>query len=391
MFLYAGGVFILWSRIGDIRLILFSVSFLVVNSFKCDWYFLGKEKFAFITLRSLIVRLLGLCSIFILIHQPADYYIYYAIITVSAVVASLWNNAILLKEVKISLAGTNWKRHIKFVWVTYLITLFYSVPLMLDNVFLRLVNTASVVGLYSFSTKMVRMSATLLTDSFLVFFPRIAFLASQNEGEQLQQKLLLNIRLVILLSVPMSIGLYFIADDLTIVLFGDKFLAASIDLRLLAPLPFLKSLSLFFSNSILLTHQKERIFLRNLRGGAILFVCSSIVLGYYFNDAGACVALMIFEVFLIIANYFSIKSEFPNLIVYDSRTMGQALLGSLLFLPLVYFLKWKVDSHLGKLITCIAGSVLLYFLFLFFIARNSMVTRFKDYALKFFVKKADRS
>ena len=177
LILFAIGVFILWNKIGDVRVIFFSVSFLIVNAFTCEWYFLGTEKFSFITLRFLTARLLGLASIFLLVKRPDDYYIYYAIITGSAIVSHVWNYAILFREVRFSLRKVNWKKHLKFVWIIYLNNLFYSVPLMLDNVLLRLVNTASVVGLYAFSIKTVRVGAALITDSFLVFFPRVVSLA----------------------------------------------------------------------------------------------------------------------------------------------------------------------------------------------------------------------
>ena len=59
LILYAGAVWFLWSKVGDIRLLYFSVAFLLVNAFACEWYFIGQERFRYIALRSILIRLGG--------------------------------------------------------------------------------------------------------------------------------------------------------------------------------------------------------------------------------------------------------------------------------------------------------------------------------------------
>ena len=385
--LYAISVFILWNKIGDVRLIFFSVSFLIVNAFTCEWYFLGTEKFSFITLRSLTARLLGLASIFLLIKRPDDYYIYYAIIAGSAIVTHVWNNAILFREVRISLRTVNWKKHLKFVWIIYLINLFYSVPLMLDNVLLRLVNTASAVGLYAFSIKVVRIGAALITDPFLVFFPRVVSLARDKHEDQLQEKLLSNIRLVVLMSVPMGAGLWLIADELTMVFFGNKFLQTAQCLRLLSIYPFLKGLGLFLSNPVLIAHGKERVYLRNLMMGICLFVILAPLLGFYYSYLGACIALIFVEFFIVALNYLSAKKLLPGLKIFDNEALLHALLGSSLFVPFVQFIKSEIVSDFGKLVISVIGCSCIYILFLFFVVRNNFVRQVKSYLFDYFFKR----
>ena len=96
--LYCIAVAVLWNKVDDIRLVLFSLSFLIVNFFACEWYFWGLERFRYITIRSLITRVLGLISLFILVKKPQDYYIYYAIIVISAIANITWNSVSLFRE-----------------------------------------------------------------------------------------------------------------------------------------------------------------------------------------------------------------------------------------------------------------------------------------------------
>jgi O-antigen/teichoic acid export membrane protein len=387
LLLYAAGVIVLWNKIGDVRLLLFSLSFFIVNFFACDWYFMGMERFGFITLRSVIIRMLGLASIFILIQQPSDYHIYYAIIVASAIAGTIWNNFILFREIRFSWKRVNWKKHLPYVWVTYLITLFYSVPLMLDSVLLGIISSsASAVGLYVFSVKLVRTGTTLLTDSFLVFFPRVVSLSKENEQTQLQQKLLLNIRFIILFSIPMGTGLYLVADEFTHVFLGNKFLPAAENLRWLAVFPFLKGVSLFLSNPVLIAHHREKVFLRNLVAGTLLFIAAALLLGSYYADTGICMALVGAELFMVVINYVSVRRLFPALTVFDVKALVHALVGSSVFIPVVLLVKNNIVSDWGRLLVIIPVCIVLYSLFLFLV-KNNLALQVKNILAGVFIKK----
>lgn len=372
---YLAGIWLLWEKIGDIRLLIFSVSFLVVNAFACEWYFIGQERFGYIAARSMLIRMSGLLSMFLLIHAPADYYIYYAIIACSAMIAGIWNIAILFRETGYSWRQVQLVKHLRRVWVTYLISLLYSVPLMLDHVLLGLVSTATAVGFYSFSVRAVRVSATLVTDSFLVFFPRIVALGSQRAIDEVQQKLRVNLQFILLLALPMGMGLFLLADDIALYFFGNKFAGVGYNLRILAFFPLLKGFSLFLSNPILIAHHREINFLRNLVVSTGLFVVAALIAGYHAADTGICWSLLGAELVLIALNYRSVSRVLPQLPVTDRRTLLHGLGGVLLFIPVVLLLHSAgIDGWLFLLIAVVSCK-LVYFGFLIFVVRNTFAQR----------------
>lgn len=368
---YAVSVLLLWQKIGDWRLLAFSLSFLLVNAFACEWYFMGMERFGFIAFRSLLIRVAGLLSMFLLIHQPSDYFIYYGIIAGSGIIAGIWNTSVLFRNIGFSWQKVQLGRHLRKVWVTYLISLLYSVPLMLDHVLLRLVSTATAVGFYSFSVRAVRVSATLVTDSFLVFFPRIVALGSQQAHEAVQHKLRLNLQFIFLLAVPMSMGLFLLADDIALYFFGEKFAAVGYNLRLLSFYPLLKGYSLFLSNPVLIAHHQEKAFLRNLVVTTILFTTAAVLAGYYAADKGLCWVLPGIELLLILLNYISTKRLLPAMRVWDTAALLQCLLGALLFIPVLYLMRQAGLQGWWLLLLAIPACTLVYFLFVTFVLRNS--------------------
>jgi O-antigen/teichoic acid export membrane protein len=368
--LYAIAVFFVWKNVQDVRLLMFSLSYLLVNFFACEWYFLGMEQFRYITIRSLIIRLLGLASIFILIRAPKDYYIYYGIITTTAIAGSLWNNYILFKEVPISFKGINWKKHIAFTKVTYLISLTYGVTLLLDNVFLRLMSTAAAVGFYAFSMKIVRTSTVLLTDSLLVFFPRIVALIKEGNKVQLQAVVSRNVQLLIFFSVPLCTGVFLLSEPLVAVFLGNQFMPVVTDIRILTFFPFLRTYNLFLSKQILIAYNKESLYLRSLVTGSLSFVVLSLLLSYYFADRGACYAIVLSEVITLVLNYYYARRVAGELQVFDFKGFLHACGSALLFIPVVYFIGWATSSNMLVLLLSICSCILFYILVQLFIMRN---------------------
>jgi len=384
--LYGIAVFFIWNKIHDVRILYFSLSYLIVNFFACEWYFLGMEKFKFITIRSLLSRVLGLISIFLLVNEPSDHYIYYGIIASSAILNSLWNSFLLFRQVPVSFKEMNWKRHIPKLRITYLISLVYGITLLLDNVLLRIVNTASAVGYYAFSMKIVRISTTLLTDSLLVFFPRIVYFIKENNHTQVQLMITRNFQLLILFSVPICVGIFLLGEPLIIIFLGKQFIPATENLMILAAFPLLKSYNLFLSRQVLISHNREKLYLNSLLVSGVVFVGLMLVLSYNYADTGASYAIMCAELLMLGMNYYYVKKTSPHLQVFDLRTFSHALIGAILFVPVIYLIRISVSSTLLVLIFSISSCFIIYVLIQLFVIRNDIMVILKNIFIHHFKK-----
>lgn len=371
MLLYAVVMWLVWDRVADWRLLGFSVLFLLINFLACDWYFMGQERFGFIAFRSISVRVAGLLALFLLVKNAGDFVMYYAIMVFSAVLIGVWNYGVLVREQGWGFRFRGMAVHLRRLWVIYLIGLLYSIPLMLDNVLLRLTSAAAAVGFYTFPARLVRISSNLLTDSFLVFLPRVTYHDHRREAEAIQERLLQNSRLVILLSVPMGMGIYLLADQLAAVYLGEKFLPVADNLRWLAVFPFLKGMALFLSNPVLMARHREKSYLRNLVVSSLFYIPLTLLLSSYYADAGACMALVLAELLLLLLNLSSVRRLFPGLKVFDWRLFGESLLLSGLFTGVFYGVSRMTDSALLLLIVTIPVCIALYFLLFIYVIKNA--------------------
>lgn len=373
LILYGITVFILWQKIQDIRLVLFSVSFLLVNFFACEWYFWGLEKFRYIAIRSFISRLLAIIALFILVKEPADYYMYYGIIAISASINLLTNIVNVFKSFPITLKNINWKRHVKHTWVTYFISLFYSIMVWLDNVILGIVSTAAVVGTYSVSVKMIRIAVNLFTDMFLVLYPRTATLLYEEKEKELQQTILNSVQFIILLTVPATAGIYLLSEPLVNAVLADSFNQAVENIKILSLLPFIKTYSLYLSKQILMSHGKEKLFLYSLIAGNIVYVLLMPGFSYYLNDRGACYAMVLAEIIILVISYIYVKRTFPGLKIFDVVIFLQSVLATLLFIPVIWLLKMYITSPVILLLLAVLICTSMYFLMQWLVLKNKLV------------------
>lgn len=378
LLLYSIAVFFAWQHIRDVRLLLFSLSFLLVNFFACEWYFIGMEQFRYITLRSLLSRGLGLFSIFILIKGPEDYYIYYGIIVGSAMLNSIWNNYYLLKEGHVTFKNIDWKRHIPHTRLIWFISLTYSVTLLLDNVFLQFMSTAVAVGYYAFSMKIVRTSTMLLSDSLLVFFPRIVALIREGDKAQLQAVVARNIQLLVFFSIPLCMGIFLLAGPLVAVFLGKQFLAVVTDVRILVLFPFLRTYNLFLGKQILIAYNQEKLYLRVLAAGSLMFALLSLVLSWYFADIGACCAIVIAEGCMLIMSFYYARQVAGDLELFDKKGLLQAMGSALVFIPVVYGMERIVAGQEWVLFLSVAACMVLYGVMQYFVMRNVFAASIRE-------------
>jgi O-antigen/teichoic acid export membrane protein len=373
LIVYGITVFILWNKIQDIRLLLFSISFLLVNCFSCEWYFWGMEKFRYITIRSVISRALGVIGLFLLVKQPADYYIYYGIITTAAIINLLTNIINVFRESPLTFKNIQWKRHLKHTLTTYFISIVYSIMVWFDNVLLGIVSTAAIVGMYAMSMKMIRVGVALFTDMFLVLYPRTTTLLHQEKEEELQQTISHSVQLIFITTIPACVGIFLLSEPLVQTILSVKFSAVAANLSILALLPLIKTYSLFLNKQILMAHGKEKLQLYGLIIGSAAYILLMPGLSYYWHDKGACYAMMLGEIIVLYLGYWYVKKHFPGMQIFDTTTFFQSILASLLFIPVIWLLRSALASPALIILLAICICAPLYFIVQLVVMRNKLV------------------
>ncbi|MBC7849257.1 MAG: oligosaccharide flippase family protein [Chitinophagaceae bacterium] len=371
-FLYLISIYAVWDKIQDYRLVMLSLSFFLSYFLYCEWFFWGTEQFRFIAIRSICIRLVAVIAVFLFIKQESDYVYYYAIIAISAILSLVLNFSRLLATIPIRFSSLNLKKHVPYLLTNYGISLLYSVFIMLDTSLLRISSTAVAAGIYLFAIKIIRISSGFVSDSLLVLYPHTVTLVQSNNHESIQTKLLQSANLVLAMSIPLSAGIFLLADDITTIYLGPEFGNVANVLRILAVYPIISTFNLFLNKQVLMANHNERSILKALAWGSVVFVVLTISLSSRFGEEGAAVALLAGEITVLCGNlYYSIKSK-ASVKLFSSSHIIQVLIGAAFFLPMLLLLRHWITDELVLLIVGVVSCIVVYCIWLVVIVKNSL-------------------
>ncbi len=381
--LYLGTIYLVYDKVADIRLVVFSVVFLLVNAISCEWYFYGTERFRYISVRSVLIRLTAIACIFIFVRESTDYYLYYVILVSAVAMLAALNILALLRSQRLTFRNLRWSRHVRHTWITFLISLLTSVFVYLDNVMLGVLTTAYMVGLYVFAMRIVRVSGSLITDTLQVFFPAIVSLIRMDNTEKLQLTLLRCIQLITTFSVPLMTGTFLLADEIVGIILGPSFAASADNLRILAFYPFLRAHNLFFGRQVLMAHDYERYMLRSLACGSVILVALIVLLAGKWGGIGVSSAVLLAEMVMLLMNYSYAVKCVPGMRLVDWKCFYQSVLSSLLFVPIIMLVSRTFTESWLVLIVAFVACLLVYAICQLFIFQNTILMALRRSGLKF--------
>jgi len=322
-----------------------------------------------------------------IIRHPEDYFIYYGIMTGASVAVILWNFIVLFREHPLTLKGINLTKHIKYTWITYLISLAYGITLYLDNVLLGLLSTAYAVGVYAFAMKIIKSTSLLLTDSLIVVFPRVVRFLKDNNRQELQNTMLKTVQMIISLAIPLVAGTFLLSEEIVLAVLGQAFKESATDLRLLSVFPLLKAYNVFLSKQVLIPFDKEKWVLGSLSFGSLIVIILIVILVPFYADKGVCIAMITGEFFSMAINLYFVKRADAELILFDWRSFWQSCLTASVFIPIIYYISSFLSGHWIVLFCSIGCCFAAYFFIQLLVFKNGFILNVKDTLLRIINKK----
>ncbi|MBY0535122.1 MAG: oligosaccharide flippase family protein [Chitinophagaceae bacterium] len=353
-------------------LLIWAIVFYLSNLFYSEWFFWGTERFKFVAIRSFAVRSLATVCVFLLVKTGEDYIYYYAIMSSAGVLNLLINFLQLSKLVKIKLKNVAIKKHFKPLLAIHGITLCYAAFGMLDTPLLRFSSHSEYqTGIYVFSIKLIRTASSLITDFLLVLFP-FSIAVQQNNSSLWKSKIRESSSLILMFSIPMTVGIFTVAPVLTRLYFGQGFTEIAISLRWLSSLVFLVSLELFLNKQLLLANHLENATLKVAGICSLIFIGSAIYWGARWGYKGAAMAMITAETAMLLG-YILLKNRFiPGVSIFNVADFLKIVLASSAMYFLIYlfpnqeFWKWPM------LLLFVFCSILTYFFIVLVVCKISL-------------------
>lgn len=351
----------------NIPLFLLLSSTLFFSAVGAPWFYQAVEDFKYITLRTISIRLFSLVALFIFVKNQDDL-LYYAAITVTANVGSNIFNFFRIRKY-ICLTDINFRlldpwKHLKPALKIFVLNLIVSIYVNLDSVMLGFLKNEQAVGYYAAATRLTRAILGVVASFGAVLLPRFSNMIGNGQIEEFKAMANKAVSFVIAISLPMAIGLSFMASPIIHLFCGTGFDPSILTLQLISPIILFIGLSGIVGMQILYPQGKEKLVIIATTTGAL----TNFTLNYFlipeYAQYGAAVATSIAE-FLVIATMIVVGKKFMPFRLVTKQNL-QYVIASMLMVLFLSGIKYINLSEIQYLIAGIPVSCLIYLSYLHF-------------------------
>ena len=305
-------------------ILIFSLQILF-TTLGTEWIYTIYEDYTYITIRSIVFKMISIVLLFLLVRRPEDYLIYAAITVFSAVGSNLLNFIHARNFVHIKLTTkTNWKYHLKPILIIFASAIAVTIYVSSDTTILGLLKNDYAVGIYSTSVKIYQIAQGLLSALLTVTIPRLAFLWGRRRISEYNQVLSKVIDSLGILVLPTAVGLIMLSREVILIIASEKYLPSVNSLRIISWAIIFSIFSWIFSDCVLIPAKRENFVLRNTVITAVENIILNFILIPFLSYDGTSLSTVIAEFTVMIMNGYSCR-DIIKPVIFKKDTLKNLL------------------------------------------------------------------
>ena len=323
---------------------------LLANIFYIEFVNEALENYKFITIKSVIIKLLYMISLYLFVKKPDDIIIYTIIVSMTIVLNNIASFIYAKKRIKFDFSSINFRKYLIPMFTILIITnvdLLYS---QLDRIMLgKFVSDVSVT-MYYIPYYLISMLVSIPYAIITVSIPRLSYVLG-NKGKK---EYLLNLSRIMsslyFVVVPMCFGVLVLANEAILLYAGEKYMA-------MVPVLIVACLSrIIISTESMMTHlvsypnNKERQLLKfSLCFGTSNLIMNSLLIYFkIFTPTTALITTTIAELGFALCQYIYARKKLDlDIHIFTKENISYLVLG-ICFIPISLLIR---SFNLGFWIT----------------------------------------
>lgn len=353
------------------KLMLVFSTTIILTAFGMEWVFNIYEDYKYITIRSFVFQIVAVIVLFTCVRDYSDYVTYAFVLILSSVGSNIMNIVRSRKYIKLKLSfSKNMTTHIKPMCYIFLMNVASSIYLIMDKTMLGyIVGDDAEIGLYGAAIKIINVLVSIFASLRVVMTPRVAYCmkTEPKEADKLNE---ITAKLILMLSIPCAIGIFFLSKRVLILFAGKEYGPASLALQLLLIDVVIASMNGFLVNQLFIVHRKDRWASSVVIVGAVVNLIMNSITIPLFGKEGAAVSTCTAEAAIFIMSCILARKIFDM-----GKLVGQLLQSVLASIPMVgiYFaIESTGVSDLMVILVTVLGGIVSYFAMLF-VVKNQLV------------------
>jgi PST family polysaccharide transporter len=283
------------------QLYLFGFTYVIGQSLLVSWFFQGMEKMKYITIYTLLARLLFVALVFIFIRNRSDNQFFILFMGVGSMVAGVLSIIKAIRQFELPVVRPVWSdivHELKEGWTVMLSNISINTFLSINVFILRLFTNDLVAGYYSVAEKIFQATRQIPVMFSQVIYPPLCQLVQK--GEASTRSFFRSVYVPFLLLMVLACFLLFGFSSFIISFFlGHENGTAVLLLRLFCLGPVIVCLHIPASQLLMAFNQKKN-YLRVLTAGAIINVICNLLLVQLWGPVGTVSSLLLTELFITV-------------------------------------------------------------------------------------------
>lgn len=274
-------------------LLLIYSSNMILNVAGLNWLYAGLEKYDYITIRSIIVKLVSLVLILVFVHHPKDCYIYACITIFANVGSNIFNIIYARKFISFKPQGHyNIKQHLKPTIMMFSTFLASNVYMNLDNTMLGFIKGNYEVGIYYTAVRIQVVLGTFVTSVTSVLLPRMSYYFEKGETAELKRILKKSYRVLLMVSVPIVVFFIIFAKEAILLIAGPDYVDAIVPTQVIMSCVLMMVITNLIGVQILIPSGKENQYMYAVLTGAAVDLALNSFMIPLWGALGAAIATL---------------------------------------------------------------------------------------------------
>ena len=357
------GIATLFSFEVDTKLIMMILGVQLLGQiFYVEWFNEAYEDFGFITIKTVIIKLINAICIFLFITEDSDYiwYAWILVITlcVNYIVSFLYANR-RIPYANISICWKDIKTYITPLLIILILNNTNVLYTLADKTFLGTFFDKASVAYYSLGQKITDAIRALVLSVILVSLPRLSSYIDRDKSVYIV-KIKQLLRLVFLICVPVSMGLFLLSNEVIILFAGEEYLLAIPAFKIFVLRILVMGIEAVLYNNIIFLHRKEKILLiMNLICGVINVIMNIVLIDILTPELAIATTLLAECLFQTLCILY-IRNKLHILINLFGFDHLKYVCLSVIFIPIIYIVRNYIHDTTWVLCISIIACSLYY-------------------------------
>jgi PST family polysaccharide transporter len=299
---------------------IYFLSFGVIlsNILISNWFYQGVQEMRFLTLYTLISKLIYTISIFIIINDRDDFYLVPLLNFITTLVVGIFSMIYIVRKYHINFflpKFSTLKKYFLESYHVFISNIFISIYTISTTFILGLLTNYKEVGIYSSADKIVQIFKSLTTPISESIYPEVAKRFKKDLRFGLNFVLSAS-KVIIIFSFTISFLSFIFADKIIMMIFGSEFIDSIYLLKIMSFIPFCVSLSNLLGIQIMLNLNLKKEFTLIIFLVSVTSIFSNFLFVKAFKSIATsiivqCSEFMIFALMFIVV-YIKIKNKIKN-------------------------------------------------------------------------------